>query len=250
VAQGDLGLSMTYRIPVLTIIRQALPWTLLITGLATLVSFPIRAWLGVLSAWKRKTMLDPLLTLYATVTQAVPPFLVALLLLVVFGLGLRWLPLRGPYGPEVDPGWNLPFLWSVAVHACLPVMAFALPAIGDWILAMKASALSVASEDYINVARAKGLTDRRIQIHYLGRNAVLPLVAGLASSIGGMLGGAMLVEAIFGYPGLGYFLREAIATRDYTLMQGLFLVVTVGTVLANLAGDVLATHLDPRLRLN
>lgn len=249
ILRGDLGASITYRIPVTVIIGKALPWTVLITGTATLISFVAGVMLGLTVAWRRKTWLDPVVTLYATVTQAVPSFLIALLLLVLFGLTLRWFPMRGAYGPDVVPGFNLGFVSDVLWHAVLPVTAFALPGIGGWVLSMKASALTVLGEDYINVARAKGLTERRILVQYLGRNAVLPLITGLASSLGGMLGGSMLVESVFGYPGLGFFLGQSIATRDYTLMQGLFLLVTVAIVFANLLGDVLATRLDPRIRL-
>jgi peptide/nickel transport system permease protein len=245
--RGNLGYSLTYRIKVNTIIASALPWTMFITTAALVLSFGIGTLLGLFIAWRRKTILDPLLTLYATVTQAVPDFLIGLLLLIVFGLALRCFPLRGPFGASTVPGFNVSFLADVAWHAVLPIMSFALPAIGGWVLTMKASALSVLSEDYIQVARAKGLTERRIVLQYLGRNAVLPLITTLAASMGSMLGASMFVETIYGYPGIGYFTNYAIATRDYTLMQGLFLLTTVAAVIANLAADLIAPRLDPRL---
>lgn len=248
VLHGDLGWSLTYRIPVSAIIAKALPWTLLITSLSVLVSFVIGAFLGVAVTWRRKTWLDPLLTFYASVTEAVPSFLIGLLLLILFGMALQWFPLHGAHGPDVEPSFRLDFLLDAAWHAVLPVAAFSLPGIGGWILGAKASALGVLNEDYIQVARAKGLTERRILLQYLGRNAILPLVTGLASSLGAMVGGSMLVESIFGYPGIGYFLGQAIGTRDYTLMQGLFLVTTTLAVLANLVADLLAPWLDPRIK--
>ncbi|MHB2015862.1 MAG: ABC transporter permease [Candidatus Xenobia bacterium] len=247
--RGDLGYSLTYRIPVTTILLNALPWTVFVATTSVMLSFVVGCLLGVTVAWRRKSLLDPLITLYASVTQAVPDFLIALLLLLIFGLALHWLPMRGAYGPDVEPGWSLSFLLDALYHAVLPVMAFTLPGIGGWVLAMKASAMSALGEDYINVARAKGLREYRILTQYLGRNAMLPLVTGLASALGGTLGGSMLVESVFGYPGVGRFLAEAIALRDYTLMQGLFLLVTVGIVVGNLLGDVLVTRLDPRVRL-
>lgn len=246
---GQLGMSQTYRIPVKVIIQKALPWTLFITSLSVILSFGAGILLGTTAAWKRNRWLEPAITMYATITQAVPDFLIGLILLVILGVNLRWLPMRGAYGPDVTPGLNLPFLADVLYHAILPVAAFSLQAVGGWALAMKASATGVLGEDYINVARAKGLTDGRIITQYLGRNAIMPLATSLAITLGTMLGGSMLVETIFGYPGIGYFLGVAIGTRDYSLIQGLFLLTTVAVITANLLADVLYTRLDPRIKL-
>lgn len=247
-ARGDLGRSLTYRIPVVEILASALPWTLFLTLVSLALSFALGSLLGLLAAWKRRGFLDPALSLYATFTQAVPDFLIGVLLLVGFGVVLRWFPLRGAYGLGVDPGWNLAFAADVVHHAMLPALAFALPGVGGWALAMRASAMSVLGEDYLAVARAKGLKTGRILSRYLGRNALLPLVAALPPALGSMLGGTMLVESIFGYPGVGYFLSQAIATRDYPLMQGLFLVFTAATVAGNLLAEAVSRRLDPRLR--
>ncbi len=246
-ARGELGNSTNYRIPVSTILGAALPWTLFITLSAAFFSFAVGVGLGLWAAWRRGSWLDPALTLYATITQAIPDFLIGVVLLLTLGIRLEWMPLRGAYSPETDPGLNLAFLGSLGYHAILPVLAFSIPAIGNWALSAKASATSVLGEDYLMVARAKGLKPWRILRDYLGRNALLPLIAGLASSLGGLLGGSMLIETMFGYPGLGYFLAQAIGTRDYPLMQGLFLLSTVAIVLSNLAGEALSRHLDPRV---
>lgn len=246
-AQGELGRSTTYRIPVATILAYALPWTLFITVLSALVSFTIGVSLGLWAAWKRGSWMDPALTFYATLTQAVPDFLIGVMLLLIFGVRLQWLPLRGAYGPEVDVGLTLGFVTSVMHHAILPMAAFAIPAIGSWALSAKASATSVLGEDYLLVARAKGLKPWRILRDYLGRNALLPLISSLATSLGGLIGGSMLVETLCGYPGLGYFLAQSIGTRDYPLMQGLFLLTTLAIVLGNLGAEVLSRALDPRL---
>lgn len=245
----NMGRSLIYRIPVTSIIKTALPWTIFVTTISVLFSFIIGVLLGTTVAWKRKTILDPILTIYATVTQAVPDFLIALILLVVFGVILRWFPMRGAHGPDVTPGFNLPFIADVFYHAALPVMAFSIQAVGGWALAMKAGATSVLGEDYINVARAKGLSETRIIIQYLGKNAILPLITSLAITLGAMLGGSMLVETIFGYPGVGFFLARAIGTRDYSLIQGLFLITTVAIIFANLIADIVYTKLDPRIKL-
>ena len=244
---GHLGYSLTYRIPVSTILLSALPWTVFITFVSAGLSFVVGSVLGLAAATRRKGWFDPLLTLYATVSQAIPDFLIGVMLLVVLGVNLQWLPLRGAYSPEVDPGFNLAFFGDLLQHSALPILSFSIPAIGGWALAMKASATQVLGEDYLQVARAKGLTTRRILLDYLGRNAVLPLLTGLASSLGGLVGGSMVVETLFGYPGVGYFLAQSIATRDYTLMQGLFLMTTVVVVAGNLLAEYLAAKLDPRL---
>ena len=244
---GNLGYSLTFRIPVSTILLSALPWTVLITFVSTGLSFVVGSMLGLAAATRRKGWLDTLVTLYATISLAIPDFLVGVILLLVLGVNLQWLPLRGAYSWEVDPGFNLAFFANVLRHAALPILSFSVPATGGWALAMKASATQVLGEDYLQVARAKGLSTRRILIDYLGRNAVLPLLTGLASSLGGLVGGSMIVETLFGYPGVGYFLAQSIVTRDYTLMQGLFLMTTVVVVAGNLLAEVLAARLDPRL---
>lgn len=247
-AQGNLGRSTTYRIPVLDILLSALPWTVFITFLAAGFSFLVGTTLGFWTAWRRGSWLDPALTFYATLTQAIPDFLLGVLLLLVLGVQLQWLPLRGAYSPETDPGLNLPFLASLLQHAVLPVLAFSIPAIGSWALSAKATATGVLGEDYLLVARAKGLKGWRILRDYLGRNAIIPLISSLATSLGGLLGGSMLIETLFGFPGLGYFLAQSIGTRDYPLMQGLFLLSTLAIVAGNLAAEILSRRMDPRSR--
>ncbi|MBT9585031.1 ABC transporter permease [bacterium] len=246
-ARGELGRSTTYRIPVSTLLLSALPWTLFITFLSAGVSFVVGVSLGLWAAWRRGSWLDPALTFYATFTQAVPDFLIGVMLLLLLGVRLQWMPLRGAYGPETDPGFTLVFVGSLLHHAILPVLAFSIPAVGSWALSAKASATSVLGEDYLLVARAKGLKPWRILRDYLGRNALLPLISSLATSLGALLGGSMLIETLFGYPGLGYFLAQSIGTRDYPLMQGLFLLSTVAIVVGNLGAEWLSRRLDPRL---
>lgn len=247
-ARGDLGVSMSYRIPVSRILLSALPWTLFLTALALSLSFVLGSLLGLLAAWRRRSALDHAVSLYSTITQAVPDFLIGVLLLVALGVTLRWFPLRGAHGLGVDPGLNPQFLMNALYHAFLPALAFALPGLGGWAMAMRASSVSVLGEDYLAVARAKGLKASRILTRYLGRNALLPLVAALPPALGSMLGGTMLVESIFGYPGVGYFLSQAIAQRDYPLMQGLFLFFTAVTIVGNLLAEAVSRRLDPRLR--
>jgi len=167
---------------------------------------------------------------------------------MIFSVRLGWLPGRGAYDSAIPPGFNMAYIGSVLLHAILPVSSNVVASVGMWGLSMKASAMSVLGEDYISAARVRGLPSRRIITSYVGKNAMLPLVTQLAISFAMIFGGSPLIENMFLYPGVGYFLNQAIARRDYLLMQGMFLIITVAVVLANLISEMLYTVLDPRLR--
>lgn len=246
--QGNMGESMAYRKPVISVIMGALPWTLFVLSFAILISFIIGILLGMYIAWKRKTLLDPVVSVYASIAGSIPDYIVALLLITVFSVSLGWLPSRGPYDSSVTPGFNIDYILSVIKHAILPISAYVITGLGGWALTMKGNAMSVLGEDYIMAAKARGLSDRRIITAYVGRNALLPLITSLAISFGMMFGGSPLVENIFVYPGVGYFLNQAIGRRDYLLMQGMFLMITVAVVIANLIAELLYTVLDPRVK--
>jgi len=173
---------------------------------------------------------------------------VGLILIIIFAVNLKWLPNRGPYDSSVMPGFTWPYISSVLKHAILPISAYIITGLGGWALAMKGNAISVLGEDYITAAKARGLPQRRIITTYVGRNAILPLITNLAISFGMMFGGSPLIENIFVYPGVGYFLNQAVGRRDFTLMQGMFLMITVAVVLANLIAEILYSVLDPRIR--
>ncbi len=246
---GQLGYSMIYRMSVNEIVAKALPWTVFVVSIALLLSFSIGVVLGTLVAWKRRSLLDPLVTTYASLTAATPDYIAALLLLIFFAINLKWFPSKGAYDITLTPGFNLAFIGNVLYHAALPILSFVIEGLGGWALAMKGSAVSVLGEDYIMAARARGLRGRRIVLAYLTRNSILPLITALAISMGGMFGGSTLVETIFNYPGIGWFFGQALARRDYGLMQGLFLLTTAAIVLANFLADILYARLDPRVRL-
>lgn len=246
--KGDLGESMMYRMPVIQVIAAALPWTLFILSIALFLSFLIGVLLGMYIAWKRKTILDPLVSTYASISNAIPDYILGMILIIVFASNLKLFPTRGAYDSSVIPGFNGPFILNALYHAVLPVASYVLTGLGGWALSMKGNAISVLGEDYIMSAKARGLSDRRIITTYVGRNAMLPLVTSLAISFAMMFGGSPLVENIFVYPGIGYFFNQAIIRRDYALMQGLFLMTTIAVVLANLVAELLYSVLDPRVR--
>jgi len=248
IASGSLGESIFYKIPVIQIVLKALPWTAFVVSISVMLSFFIGTRLGMLVAWKRKSFSNTFVTGYASITDATPDFITALILLIIFAINLGWFPLKGAYDISLTPGFNGPFVISVLYHAVLPVSAYTIESIGGWALMMKGSAVDVLGEDYITAARAKGLKERRIIRKYMGANAILPPFTSLAIVFAGMLGGAALIEGTFAYPGMGFFLGAAIGMRDYTLIQGLFLFTTLGMVMANMVTDLMYYILDPRVR--
>ncbi len=247
--RGDLGQSFIYRVSVNEVLAKALPWTLFVTSISLFLSFTIGMLLGMTIAWKRRTILDPIVTAYASFTGATPDYITALILLIIFAINLHIFPLKGAYDAMLTPGFNWPFIKSVLMHAALPITAYTFESAAGWALAMKGSAVSVLGEDYIMAARARGLKESRIMIRYMGRNALLPMISGLAIAMGSMVGGSILIETIFSYPGVGWFFGEALTKRDFGMMQGLFLFLATAIIFANLAADLLYSKLDPRIKL-
>ena len=172
----------------------------------------------------------------------------AFFFIMIFSVNLKWFPSRGAYDSSIPPGLTPEFIKSVLYHAVLPITSYVFASLGIWALNMKANAVSVLGEDYITAARIRGLTDRRIISSYVGRNALLPLVTQLAISFALVFAGAPLIENLFLYPGVGYYLNQSISRRDYPLMQGMFLVITIAVVIANLVAEISNSMLDPRLR--
>ncbi|MCD5417771.1 ABC transporter permease [Candidatus Bipolaricaulota bacterium] len=246
--QGDLGWSYLYRISVNKVILEALPWTLLVVSISTVISFSLGSIIGLTTAWKRKSLLNPLALSYASLADALPPYIAAIVVFAIFAVRLGWFPLGGAFDTRLDVGWNLPFILSCLYHAALPVIAFSVSAVGAWILIVRGSATNVLGEDYIYAATARGLKGRRIFLSYVGRNAILPPITLLAITFAVMLGGAVFIENIFRYPGIGFFFAEAVMRRDHGMMQGLFLLTTFGIIVANLIVDLIYPILDPRVR--
>ena len=253
-ARGNLGTSLLSRgTPVLTLIGRFLPWTLFSVGTGLLLSFSLGILLGMVMAYRREGILDHLLTAVGSFFQSVPNYLVAIVIVVFFGVQLGWLPItemRGAYSPGMQPGLNLAFVKDALYHAALPILTYVLTTIGAWMLLMKSSTLSTLEEDYVTVARARGLRDGRIMRSYVGRNAVLPLFTQMAISAGFVVGGSVVIEKIFVYQGIGFILLDAINRRDYPVMQGIFLIITFAVVAANLLADLLYSRLDPRIRVS
>jgi peptide/nickel transport system permease protein len=172
----------------------------------------------------------------------------ALMALYFLGYTLGWFPFADGYDIALTPGWNLDFLLSAGYHAILPALTLIFSTVAGWMLTMRNSMITTLSEDYVLLAQAKGLRSRRVMFAYAARNAILPSVTGFAIALGAVVGGALLVEIVFSYPGIGYALFQAIQGQDYALADGILLLIIVATVLMNLVVDVLYTVLDPRVR--
>jgi len=245
---GDLGESWFLgNQPVARLLGEYLPWTLGLLGIATLLSVVLGTLLGVVLGWLRGSSLDWMLPA-ATFFQAIPYFFLALVLLMVFGTGLHWFPIGQGYDIYgTTPGPNLPFLAGVVDHGALPAATIVLASIAGWILGMRNMMVITMDEDFVLVARAKGLRSARV-VWYAARNALLPTIANFALAISLVVAGQLLVEIVFSYPGVGYLLFQAVLSNDYPLVQGIFVVITLVVLFANLIADGVYVLVDPRAR--
>lgn len=258
VVQGDLGNSYKSRgMSVASIIGQVLPWTLFSVGLSLLVTFVLGIALGAIMAYRRDTWVDHILSNVAATLDAVSPYLIGLLAILIFGVlwkveGRPIVPIsdmRGTVSPGMQPEFSLAFFADIFKHVRVLLLVYVLSSIGSWMLQMKSNTVNTLGEDYVTVARARGLSDGRILTAYVGRNATLPLFTRLAISVGFVVGGSVLLETLFVYKGVGYQLAKAISERDYPVMQGVFLIITIAVVFANLLADYVYGFLDPRVRI-
>lgn len=247
-----LGLSVSFfPTPVATVIASSIYWTLILVGLATVLSFALGIALGALAGWRRGSRLDAIIP-STTLLTAMPYFFLALILLYVFAIGVWHVFPQGQgynTNSEILVGPNLPFIASAITHAILPALTIVISSIGGWLLGMRNMMISTLSDDYVVAAEAKGLPPRRIMIGYAARNAILPSVSGFAISLGFVVSGAVAMEYVFSYPGIGDKLVQAVGNDDYPLMQGIFLVITLAVLGANLVVDLLYGFIDPRTRL-
>jgi peptide/nickel transport system permease protein len=247
---GHFGISISYfPLPVSTMIMRALPWSLGLVGVSTVLGFLLGTGLGAVAAWRRGGSLDSVLPPVFIVISAFPYFWVGLLGIWLFALTLKWFPILGGYSETATEAWNWSFIGDVLWHAVLPAFTILITSIGGWILTMRNNMITVVAEDYVKMARAKGLRNQRILWQYAGRNAMLPNLTGFAMSLGFVISGAILVEYVFNYPGVGFMLLQAVQNEDYPLMQALFLLITVAVLVAIFISDIVTAILDPRTRV-
>jgi peptide/nickel transport system permease protein len=246
---GDLGRSIKYfPLPVTELLARALVWTLGLVGVATLVSFTLGTLLGVMAAWRRGTLLDTIVSLSAIFSSSVPAVVVSLITLFIFGYTLDWFPNGYAADPMLDPAWTWGYISSVLYHGILPMLTLVIVLTGGFAVTMRNNMINLLGEDYIVMGRAKGLSDQRVMLWYAARNALLPTVSALAISIGTILGGSLVTEVVFNYPGLGSILYQAILARDYPVIQGQLLIMTATMLVSNFVVDLSYVLLDPRLK--
>jgi peptide/nickel transport system permease protein len=246
---GDLGRSIKYfPLPVTELLGRALLWTVGLVGAATVVSFTVGTFLGVMAAWRRGTLFDTIVSLTAIFSSSVPAIVVSLITLFVFGYTLDWFPSGYAADPMLDPSWSWSYISSVLYHGALPMFTLVAVLTGGFAVTMRNNMINLLGEDYIVMGRAKGLADSRVMLWYAARNALLPTVSALAISLGAVLGGSLVTEVVFNYPGMGNTLYQAILARDYPVIQGELLIMTGAMLVANFIVDLSYVLLDPRLK--
>ncbi len=247
--RGDLGMSVAYfPAPVSQVIGTGLGWTVFLAGSAVVLSFALGTLLGVVAAWWRGGVVDTVAPPVLALLGAFPYFWLAMAALYLLGFQLHWFPLGHAYDDDLAPGWTPAFALDVARHAALPIASVVVATVGGWMLSMRNTMVAVLGSDYVNLARAKGLPPHRVALRYAARNALLPSVTGFGMALGFVLGGSLLTEIVFSYPGQGYLLVQAVRNQDYPLMQGIFLVITLAVLGANWLVDLVSLWLDPRAR--
>lgn len=248
---GHLGIA-TSQFPsqVSTILAQSLPWTVGLVGVSLIISFIIGTLGGILIAWRRNSWYDTAIPPILTFFSAVPYFWMALALIYIFGVNLNWFPTDSGYDVfDVTPGMNLDFISSVVQHAILPVITLVIGSLAGWVLTMRNTMVTTLSEDYVLMAKAKGLPERRTMFNYAARNAILPSVTSFSISLGLVVSGSLLTEIVFNYPGIGFALFKAVQGDDYALVEGCFLVIAIAVLIANFLSELIYVFLDPRVRL-
>jgi peptide/nickel transport system permease protein len=249
IAHFNFGISTSnYPTPVSEVIGRTLPYSIFLVGVAFVLAFVLGTGIGMVAAWRRGGAVDSVFVPVFMAVGAFPAFFTALLALYFFGLRLNWFPIQHAYDTSLVPGFNWAFLSSALRHSELPILVIVAAFAGGWVLNMRAVMINTLGEDYVTLAHAKGLRDRRVMTRYAGRNAILPPLNGFAALFASAVGGLVFIEYIFSYPGAGYTLQQAVLGNDYPLAQALLVVLSICVILANLIMDVLNLILDPRLR--
>lgn len=246
--QGDMGISFSYYpYPVTEIIWKTLPWTFFLIGVTQVIAYIVGTLLGAFAAWYRNSRFDSVVSVGSTFIGNLPQFWIGMIILVVFGYQLGWFPTSGGYSSST-PGLNSEFILDALWHMALPAFTLLVTVPIGFILGMRNTMVMVLGEDYIRLARAMGLSERKIALGYAARNALLPSVTAFAGSLAVLFGGSILIETLFDYPGMGRLMGVATSNRDFPLMQGLLLFTIAAVLIGNLIADLLYSVLDPRVR--
>jgi peptide/nickel transport system permease protein len=245
---GNLGTSITdYPEPVAKVIGTALPWTIGLIGASVIIAFVVGTIIGTVSAWRRGSWLDSALPVSAFL-QALPYFWLGLVAIQIFVINLHWFPTPGGVSQGASSNFNLSFLGDASYHALLPAITIVLTSLSGWMVGQRNLMITTLDQDYVLVAQAKGVSSRRVMWMYAARNAILPQFASFAVALGLVVSGSILVELVFNYPGIGDLLLTAVGNEDFSLMQGIFLIITLAVLAANFLADMVYVVLDPRAR--
>lgn len=245
---GNLGVSFAYfPTPVGTVIGQALPWTVVLVGLSTIVAWTLGTLVGIVAGWKRGGPWDAIIPI-GTFFRGIPHFWIGLVAVTVLGVSLGVLPVSGGYSSAISPSLSWPFISSALGHSVLPALTIIGGTFAGHLLTMRNMMVTSLSEDYVMIAEAKGLSPRRVMFGYAARNALIPSVVGFALELGFAVSGALVVEKVFSYPGVGFVLFQGIQNEDFPLIQGIFLIITLAVLTANIIADIAYVLVDPRAR--
>jgi peptide/nickel transport system permease protein len=236
-----------YPASVSSLLAQTIPWTITLVGTATVIAFAIGTALGIMAGWRRGGWLDRVLP-GLMFFQAMPYFFLALILLELLAVRAHLFPIGQGYTGGLIPGWHWDFISSAIYHSLLPAFTIVIASVAGWMLQMRNVMLTTIGEDYVLAAQAKGLSNHRVVWTYATRNALLPQLQGFGLALGFVVSGAIIMEIVFSYPGIGLLLLNAVTSNDYPLMQAIFLVITFTVLLANLIVDVIIVVADPRAR--
>jgi peptide/nickel transport system permease protein len=238
---------VNYPASVSTVLGQTIPWTLTLVGTATVIAFVVGTALGILAGWRSGGWADRALP-GLMFLQAIPYFFLALILLDVLAVNLHVFPTGQGYAQGLVPHWQWSFISSAIYHSLLPAFTIVITSLAGWMLQMRNVMITTIGEDYVLAAQAKGLPTRRVVFTYAARNALLPQLQGFGLALGFVVSGAIIMEIVFSYPGIGLLLLTAVTSNDYPLMQAIFLVITFAVLLANLLVDLVILAVDPRAR--
>ncbi|HEW92561.1 MAG TPA: ABC transporter permease [Thermotogaceae bacterium] len=245
--KGDLGYSSMYKLPVLKLIKSRLPNTLMLTVTAWLIGLIVAFPIGIYSAVKKYSFLDYFFTVLAFIGISLPTFWFALMAIIVFSVFLGWFPAAGVQTYGISGSWNI-FVDKLK-HLALPSLVLGLVQVAYWVRYIRTSLLEVLDQDYIRTAYSKGAPDKRVILRHALRNAMIPIITIIALDIPYFFGGALIVETIFSWPGMGRLMYEAVLASDYNLAINCLMFITIVTLLSNLLADFLYVLVDPRIRL-
>lgn len=245
----DLGPTiMMFPVPVTELLSVTLPWTLGLSGLAVIISVVVGCFIGLYASYTRGGFVDRFFPVTASFLASMPQAVTALFIFFIFAMTLEWFPLGYGASPDLDPAFSWEYIKSILHHAVLPLVTLFIAMLAQWIFNMRNAMVNVLGEDYITMAKAKGLSARRIMTHYAARNAILPVVTSVSMALGFAVAGQIFIEQVYNYPGLGQLILKSVGARDYPLMQASFLLIVLFVLAANFIADLLYVLLDPRLR--